>query len=121
MIKNGRPYTNENGWEDKDLISDFTYDEIRSVDTWIRENIRKNRSIYKGGTSYGLKHILQKDTGIYLTNNAFKDAIRARSDKKYDMWAKDYKEYVNSRPDFDISELKAIFQNYQILLEVQQT
>lgn len=75
MIKNGRPYTNENGWEDKDLISDFTYDEIRSVDIWIRENIRKNRSIYKGGTSYGLKQILQKDTGIYLTNNAFKDAM----------------------------------------------
>ena len=52
-----------------------------------------------------------------LASNAFKDAIRARSDKKYDMWAKDYKEYVNSRPDFDISELKAIFdENIELTL-----
>lgn len=26
-------------------------------------------------TSYGLKHILEHDTGIYLTNNEFKDAM----------------------------------------------
>lgn len=26
-------------------------------------------------TSYGIKHILQSNTGIYLTNNEFKDAI----------------------------------------------
>ena len=26
-------------------------------------------------TSYGLKHILQRDTGLYLTNNEFKDAM----------------------------------------------
>lgn len=26
-------------------------------------------------SSYGLKHILEKDTGLYLTNNEFKDAM----------------------------------------------
>ena len=26
-------------------------------------------------TSYGLKHYLEHDTGIYVTNNAFKDAM----------------------------------------------
>lgn len=44
-----------------------------------------------------------------LAANAFKEAIRTRSDKKYDQWAKDYKEYIENRKDFDISELKAIF------------
>ena len=44
-----------------------------------------------------------------LAANAFKEAVRMRGDKKYEMWAQDYKEYVDSRPNFDISELKAIF------------
>lgn len=75
MIRNGRPYTNENGFEDGELISELRYDKIRMVDDWIRANIRKSRRILSGRTSYGLKHILQHDTGIYLTNNAFKDAM----------------------------------------------
>ena len=45
-----------------------------------------------------------------LASNAFKEAVRNRSDKKYEMWAHDYKEYINSRPNFDISELKSIFE-----------
>ena len=44
-----------------------------------------------------------------LGMNAFKESIRTRSLKKYEMWANDYKEYVNSRPNFDVSELKSIF------------
>ena len=44
-----------------------------------------------------------------LAANAFKESIRNRSNKKYEQWAVDYKDYVNSRKDFDISELKAIF------------
>lgn len=53
-----------------------------------------------------------------LAVNAFKEAIRTRSDKKYDQWAKDYKEYIENRKDFDISELKAIFdENINIKLD----
>ena len=44
-----------------------------------------------------------------LAANAFKESVRMRGDKKYEMWAQDYKEYVDSRPNFDMSELKAIF------------
>lgn len=44
-----------------------------------------------------------------LACNAFREAVRNRSDKKYDIWANDYKNYVNSCPNFDIGELKAIF------------
>ena len=75
MIRDGRPYSIENGFEDGELISELTYNEIRMVDEWIRKNIRRSRRILTGRTSYGLKHVLQNDTGIYLTNNAFKDAM----------------------------------------------
>ena len=52
-----------------------------------------------------------------LAMNNFKQAIRTRSDKKYDIWANDYKKYINERPDFDISELKAIFdENIDLVL-----
>ena len=75
MIRNGRPYTIENGYEDSGLITSRNDVDIRAIDTWIRENIRKARAIYMRRTSYGLKHVLEHDTGIYLTNNEFKDAM----------------------------------------------
>lgn len=75
MIKNGRPYTNENGFIDEALITERTDDEISVVDAWIRKNIRIGTKILRGHTSYGMKHMLEHDTGIYLTNNEFKDAM----------------------------------------------
>ena len=75
MIKNGRPYTNENGWEDGGLITDHGDEVKKSVDGWIGKNIRTAKKILRGRTSYGMKHILEHDTGIYLTNNEFKDAM----------------------------------------------
>ncbi len=75
MLKNNRPYTNENGAVDEALITDCNEAEIRLVGEWIRENIRPAKSILAGRASYGLKHILQDDTGVYLTNNQFKDAM----------------------------------------------
>lgn len=75
MIKNGRPYTNENGWEDSGLITEHSDDVRNKVESWINKNIHTARKILSGWTSYGLKHILEHDTGIYLTNNEFKDAM----------------------------------------------
>lgn len=75
MIKNGRPYTNENGTIDDELLTDHSESEIVKIGGWIRKNIRGSRTILKGHTSYGLKHILEHDTGIYMTNNEFKDAM----------------------------------------------
>ena len=40
MIRNGRPYTNENGLIDGALITDREDDVITAVDGWIRKNIR---------------------------------------------------------------------------------
>ena len=75
MIRNGRPYTNENGWEDKGLLSDKSAAVQETVLSWIKGHIRESRTIYEYRTSYGLKHDLQRDTKIYLTNNEFKDAM----------------------------------------------
>lgn len=46
-------------------------EDIVAVDKWIAENVKKSSSRYKI-TSYGLKHLLQHETGVYLTNNCFK-------------------------------------------------
>ena len=40
MIKNGRPYTNENGFVDEALITEHSDEEIAAVDGWIRKNVR---------------------------------------------------------------------------------
>lgn len=75
MIRNGRPYSIENGTEDKDLITGKSKEVQEQVMTWIRENIIPRKAVNHGHSSYGMKHILQKATGIYLTNNEFKDAM----------------------------------------------
>lgn len=75
MMRNNRPYSIENGWEDAGLITDRPEDEKRTALDWIAENIRPRKTKLEGHTSYGIKHILQHDTGLYLTNNEFKDAM----------------------------------------------
>lgn len=75
MIRNGRPYTNENGFVDEALITGRADEVITAVDGWIRKNIRTGKKILHGHTSYGIKHMLEHDTHIYLTNNEFKDAM----------------------------------------------
>jgi len=75
MIRNGRPYTNENGWEDKGLITDIPKETQEAVLDWIRKNIQPRKTPSRRHSSYGIKHFLEDDTGIYLTNNQFKDAM----------------------------------------------
>lgn len=75
MIKDGRPYTNENGWIDDGLLTDRPAEEQETALRWIRENIRPRKTPLRERTSYGIKHILQRDTGLYLTNNQFKDGM----------------------------------------------
>ena len=75
MIKNGRPYSNENGSIDDGLITSHPDNEINIVKQWIADNIMISEKILAYQSSYGLKHLLQHDTGIYRTNNEFKDAM----------------------------------------------
>lgn len=78
MIKNGRPYTvNDSGTNDDGLITKegrFTNEELITIGNWIKDNIMPSEVLYHG-TSYGLKHRLEHDTKIYMTNNEFKDAM----------------------------------------------
>lgn len=75
MIRDNRPYTNENGFVDEALITDKEVYEYETVMKWIKLNIRQNDAAVESKTSYSIKHMLERDTEIYLTNNAFKDAM----------------------------------------------
>ncbi len=75
MMKDGRPYSNENGWIDDALITDESEFVQKIVRAWIVANIYPCKKSGDYHTSYGIKHILEGDTGIYLTNNQFKDAM----------------------------------------------
>ena len=58
MIKNGRPYTNENGFTDGALITGREDAVVTAVDGLIRKNIRAGKKVLQGHTSYGMKHLL---------------------------------------------------------------
>ena len=75
LIKDGRPYTNENGWTDDGLLTDRPKEEQETALRWILENIKPRKTVLRERTSYGIKHILQRDCNLYLTNNQFKDAM----------------------------------------------
>lgn len=75
MIKDGKPYTNENGWIDDALLTDLTQEEQETALRWIRENIKPRKTPLRYRSSYGIKHILQSDEKLYLTNNQFKHAM----------------------------------------------
>lgn len=61
--------------EDAALLADLTAEEQEKVLDWIRTMLKPTRTPYKDRTSYGIKHILEQDTGIYVSNNQFKDAM----------------------------------------------
>ena len=75
MIKNNRPYTDENGWVDDELITDLPKEETNKCLDWIKANLLPRKTPYNHATSYGLKHKLEHAIHIYLTNNQFKDAM----------------------------------------------
>ena len=71
MIRGRRPATGG----DTGLLTDFNYDEIMKVNNWIKKNIIRSDKILWGKTSYGIKHDLENDIHLYMTNNQFKDAM----------------------------------------------
>lgn len=76
MIENGRPCTiTPSGFVDDELLTDCTEEEQRVVLNWIRENFISSEKHFRYKTSYSLKHAAEHSTGIYLTNNQFKDAM----------------------------------------------
>ena len=56
-------------------LSDLTEEQRQILFDWIDKNLTKTRNICYTRTAYGLKHILKKDTGIYITTCEFRDAM----------------------------------------------
>lgn len=69
--KDGRPFTNE----DTQLITGCSDDEVQLVLEWIKSSIIPRKTPNLNQSSYGLKHRMEKETGLYTTNNQFKDAM----------------------------------------------
>lgn len=46
--------------------------ELETALKWVADNIVPRKTPMYDRTSYGIKHILQDDTGIYFTNGQFK-------------------------------------------------
>lgn len=60
---------------DDALLKDKDEKERQIVREWIRSTCVAQKTANERHTSYGLKHFLEADTGIYLTNNQFKNAM----------------------------------------------
>lgn len=104
-IKNGRPYTYGNGygrdpkeWVDDELITDKSLEVQQKVFDWIKENIKPRKTPNHRHSSYGLKHYLEQDTGIYLTNNAFKDAMLLCGFKPVDETELNWEYCISEKP-----------------------
>lgn len=76
MIKNGRPYTCEDGdVADQSLITDRASNVIQWVSDWIKNNIVPATNEPSTCDGNYLKRALEDSIGIYLTTNEFKDAM----------------------------------------------
>lgn len=76
-IENGHPISvaGKDSIDDRLLTDRLTEQEQQMVLNWIKANIRPRKTPMYRATSYGIKHILDADLHLYLTNNQFKDAM----------------------------------------------
>jgi len=71
MIKDGKAFTPK----DENYLEDLPQATQDIVCHWINNNFTPRKTPLYSSTSYGLKHILNSNIGIYLTNNQYKDAM----------------------------------------------
>ena len=69
-------YVVETG-KDNAHFSDLSAEEQEKALIWIRYNVLPGKSVLNSHTSYGMKHVLDDRTNIYMTNNQFKEAMLA--------------------------------------------
>lgn len=70
----GDPDPSKRG-EDAALMSDLSEDVQRQVSDWIFGKLCKRDTHNYDHDSYELKHRIERELGIYLTNNQMKDAM----------------------------------------------
>lgn len=62
-----------------DSASDYNtmdIDDQRKLLIWIRSNVLSRKTPNRMHTSYGMKHVFERLTGIYVTNGQFKGAMQ---------------------------------------------
>jgi hypothetical protein len=57
-------------------FADLPTDEQQTVLLWIRENVKHKRTTVPEWTAYALKHYMEWDNKLYVTNGAFKGAMQ---------------------------------------------
>lgn len=60
---------------DDEHFDDLSIDNQELVTDWLLDNLIPRETELSERTSYGMKHILERHTGVYLTNNQFKEAM----------------------------------------------
>ena len=71
-IVNGHPFSSE---KDYSLFTDLPIDYQKLCCYWVNKYCIPAASYHRFRTSYGMKHILEQCTKIYMTNNQFKDLM----------------------------------------------
>lgn len=74
-MNNGRPVTVYGKNTDNWLITDLGNKEKDAVIDWIMTRLAPVKTAVHPRGSYGLKHDMTRETGIYVSNNQFKDAM----------------------------------------------
>ena len=60
---------------DSSHFCELTAEEQKKALTWIQYNLIPAKTPLSGHTSYGMKHVLEERTKIYLTNNQMKELM----------------------------------------------
>lgn len=96
MVNEKRPCTlNPDNSVDSALVTDLPANILPEILAWIRDNLTPSEDLCQDKTSYSLKHDLQNDTGIYMTNNQFKDAMLLCGFQAYDTDELNWKFYIS--------------------------
>jgi hypothetical protein len=76
------------------LLTESGIEDIRIACDWIGANLHKAHRVNKMHTSYGLKHVMERDNQHYVTNGAF---IVAMLIEGYNM------NYLSLNPSFNVT------------------
>ncbi len=78
-------------------MTELTAAEQEQILSWIDENIISRKTVNDRISSYGLKHIMTHDTGIYVTNNQFKHAMLLKGYEPYHDYELNWQYCISSK------------------------
>ena len=61
--------------DDEHHFRDLLPDEQRIARRWLEYNLETAKTVLPHHTSYGMKHVLERRTNVYMSNNAFKELM----------------------------------------------